>query len=179
MLRPSGRASNAGGSACWEITRKCTRHPCMGHPAVGTCAGGSPAAPLVGLTPLGCSGSAGCGQQDMQAAAQIPTLIAQQWRLAWGEVSHSLPGLLDDTRRQPSLPLKVSHLPIRCCPGRCTAKSQTPFPAHSFLPSALLQATMLSSSLYREAGLAGLLRNSLTTPTVSTPATSGFLASPR
>eukprot|EP00891_Asterochloris_glomerata_P006717 jgi/Astpho2/6717/Aster-06737 len=39
------------------------------------------------------------------------------------------------------------------------------------------KATMLSSSLYREAGLAGLLRNSLNTPTGS-PATSGFLASP-
>ena len=128
VLRPSGRASNAGASACWEITRKSTRHPCMGHPAVGTCAGGSPVAPLVGLTPLGCSGSAGCGQQDMQAAAQIPTLIAQQWRLAWGEVSHSLPGLLDDTWRQPSLPLKVSGIcPSGVRPGRCTASPKPHF----------------------------------------------------
>ena len=61
--------------------------------------------------------------------------------------------------------------------GRCTASPKPHF-LLTVPTLCLLQATMLSSSLYREAGLAGLLRNSLNTPTGS-PATSGFLASPR
>ena len=89
-----------------------------------------------------------------------------------------LPALLDNPPRQLPLPLTVSGI----CQSGASHLGAPPIPIPNACqlsqPSALLQATMLSSSLYREAGLAGLLRNSLTTPTGS-PATSGFLASPR